>query len=122
MRCAILRQDLFYSINDTLSAQGQHVHGVQFSPTQVCQIPQGWDDALCLVRGASAAVAAVLPSSVCEQQPAAADPKNLTLVGVSSGQLAGPNAGTPLTMLSLETGDLEVTLVAPAPAGVTTCS
>ena len=95
---------------------------VKPSPKQICQPPQGWDDALCLVRGASAAVAAVLPASVRKQEPAAADPKNLSLVGLSSGQLAGPNAGTPLTMLSLETADLEVTLVAPAPAGKTPCS
>ena len=77
--------------------------------------PQGWERALKHLRDAAAAIAAIMPAAP------QADPANqgtlMIVGGVAPGKLAGPNASTPVTIVSLETGELEVSLVAQAPSG-----
>lgn len=81
--------------------------------------PQGWESALEHLRGAAAAVAAVMPAAPQADPTSPGKPK--AVGALAPGQLAGPNVSTPVTILSLETGELEVSLVAQAPSGAS-CS
>jgi hypothetical protein len=73
---------------------------------------QGWERALQHAQAAAAAVRAALPAALPPGRGAAA-----RRASAGGQQLGGPNAGTLLTMLSLETGELTATLVGPAHAG-----
>ena len=77
--------------------------------------PQGWESAFEHLRGAAAAVAAVMPAASQADPTSPGKPKTVGVL--APGLLAGPNVSTPVTILSLETGELEVSLVAQAPHG-----